>query len=188
MVLLVAAIAVWGWWSSRWPPVKNIKKLNPPAKPVNDPKQIQQINDDAEEARRLQRQGKPKEADAKWAGVEKRIAALGAPDELAPLRQEVDANRKELKPFLGKGANLKTEKSWREEQIPAANRPKEIEKEQILRYYPVGRTVRSGGEFVIEGRGSQPGLGVQKRCLLCGGHPRRSRDQGAQERRSHGPV
>ena len=154
VVLLVAAIAVWGWWSSRWPPVKNIKKLNPPAKPVNDPKQIQQINDDAEEARRLQRQGKPKEADAKWAGVEKRIAALGAPDELAPLRQEVDANRKELKPFLGKGANLKTEKSWREEQIPAANRPKEIEKEQILRYYPVGRTVRSGGEFVIEGRGS----------------------------------
>jgi len=144
--LIVSAIAVWGWWSSRLPAVQNRGPKQPPNHAA-DPKQIHQAKDDAEEARRLQLQGKHQEADAKWADVEEQVKAIGAPDELITLRQEAAANRKELKPLREKGTQ-----SWREEEIQG--RPEEIGKERILSYYRIGRTIRSGGEFLIQGRGT----------------------------------
>jgi hypothetical protein len=145
---VAAAITIWGW--SQAPAPVQPTASNQPA----DAGSIKQVEAVAAQARQLQREGKTREADDKWAEVEKQNKALSAPEELAPLRQEAVLNRKELKPFLDKGAKLTDELTRPESAIARGERPEEIGHKEVLRFYPIGRTISSGGEFVIEGRGT----------------------------------
>jgi len=151
VVILVAGavgIVFWG-WSQAQGPVQPAGPV-PPANAVA----VKQVEAAADQARQLQREGKPRQADDKWKDVEKQIKDLGSPDELASLRQEGAANRKELKPLVGQAAKPTNEITRPESAIPISDRPNEVGQREILRFYPVGRTIRSGGEFVIEGRGT----------------------------------
>jgi len=121
-----------------------------PAAPTRD----QDVREIAANARELQRAGKFQEADAKWAQVENEIERRGRPDELSSLRQEAAGNRKELKPLLDKATMLTDTVKRAKSEIPVPDRPKKIDRTEIIKYYPAGRTIRSGGEFIIMGRGS----------------------------------
>lgn len=127
---------------------------SPQPSPVNQPETTRQQQKLRADAAQLQDDQKWCEAAAAW---KKLLADIPQDDdsvESQTLRQEAEYNAR----LCDKSCQPATRIPAKEEQVrvepPKENRPKRISPEDLVNWYPEGKTVRSVGVFHISGRGT----------------------------------